>query len=187
MRKVLIGTAVVLLAFAAPTAALADEPDPAATSAPFQSSNEDDQQDHQLGIIDPVAEDRIHHELEERYGKHGQFQIPPLVLKPSVTGANGLDAAAGNTANLSSTSLSVTLGVTQLKQPASAGTKSLTNVAANPVDFASVQLNQPTPAQQFFQISSIGLAALAAGAVVLGGTVGARALRELRAERANRP
>ncbi|MEN9606839.1 MAG: hypothetical protein RL605_667, partial [Actinomycetota bacterium] len=109
MRKVLIGSAIVLVVFAPLTsasAAIADEPLPAPSGAPF--GHDDAQQDDWLGIHDSKAEDLLHHELEKRYGKHGAFQIPPLVLKPGAdntvstsiivhTSVTGQSAATGQT------------------------------------------------------------------------------------------
>ncbi|MEN9287755.1 MAG: hypothetical protein RLZ88_425 [Actinomycetota bacterium] len=212
MRKVLIGSAVVLAVFMPVTAsaAIADEPKPGASAWPAQPSEDDDSEDRDHDH-DDALEDRMHEALESRYGKHGSFQIPPLVLRPgphagegsSALGTSGVEPILLNPTVIMPSAIDgiVVDGVIGVGSTIPGGTNSTgngsgsnpqgvnyagiaqTTVAATPIDFARVQLNQQTPAQQFFNVATIGLAALAAAAVALGGTVGVRALREWRAER----
>lgn len=215
MRKVLIGSAVILAFFmpVTATAAFADQPKPGATAWPAQpiEDHEDGDEDHD-GDDDHAVENRMHEELESRYGKHGSFQIPPLVLRPgpaaghgpSAIGTTGVEPILLNPTIISPSAVDgvVIAGVTVDLETAPGGvvasgsTGALgaqgiggtglaqTTVAATPIDFARVQINQQTPAQQFFNVATVGLATLAAAAVALGGTVGVRALREWRSERA---
>lgn len=193
MRKVLIGSAIVLaigLPILGAIPAQADEPTPGASSKPHHNGDEEDQtQDSNLGIIDPIAEDRLHHEINERYGNKGAFQIPPLVIRPNsdgVTITTDAPKISGNLpgASISGAGLGYSGGQTPANSVQNAGIRpnGETNVAEHPVDFKLVNLNEQSPAQQFFQVSTIGLGVLAAGAVVLGGTIGARAWRQARAD-----
>ena len=214
MRKVLIGSAVVLAFFFPVTAsaAIADQSKPVPTAWPDAQDNDDDSDDYEHDDEDEALEHRMHQELESRYGKHGSFQIPPLVLRPgrntsqdpTALGAVGSEPVLLNPTIITPSSINgvvvegVTVAIGTAASSAEAtgqagvvgaqgmGASSIaqTVVAAKPVDFARVQLNQQTPAQQFFNVATIALATLAAAAVALGATVGVRALREWRTERA---
>ncbi len=219
MRKVLIGSAVILAFFFPVTAsvAVADQPKPAPTAWPGTQGNDDDSDDDERDDEDEALEHRMHQELESRYGKHGSFQIPPLVLRPgpkdgqdpTALGTVGSEPVLLNPTIITPSSIngvvaegvSVSIGTAVSGAEATgqggvvgaqgvgaqgigASSFAQTVVAAKPVDFALVQLNQQTPAQQFFNVATIALATLAAAAVALGATVGVRALREWRTERA---
>lgn len=217
MRKVLIGSAVILAVFFPVTAsaAVADQPKPAPTAWSSERDSDDDfEHDDEDKNEDEneALEHRMHQELESRYGKHGSFQIPPLVLRPgpnaeqepTALGAVSSEPVLLNATIITPSSINgvVAEGITVQIGSAASGTQATgqggavgaqgigpnamaqTVVAAKPVDFALVQLNQQTPAQQFFNVATIALAALAAAAVAIGATVGVRALREWRTERA---
>lgn len=209
MRKALAGIAIVLglvAPFSLVAAAHADEPKPKPTAG--IQSGDDDYEDHEeFGEIDHDAEDRMHNELEERYGKGGAFAIPPLVIRPHggfAGHANGTTATLGGAgvltgtgtdfsgANVSGSGQSASVpgsAFTPNGLPASnastagvSGTQSqsTSQISTTPIDFSKVQLNSPTPAETFMQWATGGIAVMAALAIALAATVGRKALRSAR-------
>ena len=145
------------------------------------SGSDDNEGDDAVTLFDPVAEDRAHHELEKLYGKEGSFQMPALVVKPQgklTFGSNGATQLttthpAGQSATATNTSGSGVSG--------SAGSAPVANtIAAKPIDFDVVLLNQQTPADTFFQSTTIAITVMAIGAAAFGGVVAVRNVRALR-------
>ena len=145
------------------------------------SGSDDNEGDDAVTLFDPVAEDRAHHELEKLYGKEGSFQMPALVVKPQgklTFGSNGATQLttthpAGQSATATNTSGSGVSG--------SAGSAPIANtIAAKPIDFDVVLLNQQTPADTFFQSTTIAITVMAIGAAAFGGVVAVRNVRALR-------
>lgn len=145
------------------------------------SGSDDNEGDDAVTLFDPVAEDRAHHELEKLYGKEGSFQMPALVVKPQgklTFGSNGATQLttthpAGQSATATNTSGSGVSG--------SAGSAPIANtIAAKPIDFDVVLLNQQTPADIFFQSTTIAITVMAIGASAFGGVFAVRNVRAVR-------
>jgi len=145
------------------------------------SGSDDNEGDDAVTLFDPVAEDRAHHELEKLYGKEGSFQMPALVVKPQgklTFGSNGATQLttthpAGQSATATNTSGSGVSG--------SAGSAPVANtIAAKPIDFDVVLLNQQTPADIFFQSTTIAITVMAIGAAAFGGVFAVRNVRAVR-------
>jgi len=145
------------------------------------SGSDDNEGDDAVTLFDPVAEDRAHHELEKLYGKEGSFQMPALVVKPQgklTFGSNGATQLttthpAGQSATATNTSGSGVSG--------SAGSAPIANtIAAKPIDFDVVLLNQQTPADIFFQSTTIAITVMAIGAAAFGGVFAVRNVRAVR-------
>ncbi|MEN9607242.1 MAG: hypothetical protein RL605_1070 [Actinomycetota bacterium] len=148
------------------------------------SGSDDNEGDDAVTLFDPVAEDRAHHELEKLYGKEGSFQMPALVVKPQgklTFGSNGATQLttthpAGQSATATNTSGSGVSG-----SAGSAGSAPIANtIAAKPIDFDVVLLNQQTPADIFFQSTTIAITVMAIGAAAFGGVVAVRNVRTVR-------
>ena len=147
----------------------------------FGGGSDDNEGDDAVTLFDPVAEDRAHHELEKLYGKEGSFQMPALVVKPQgklTFGSNGATQLttthpAGQSATATNTSGSGVSGST--------GSAPIANtIAAKPIDFDVVLLNQQTPADTFFQSTTIAITVMAIGAAAFGGAFAVRNVRALR-------
>jgi hypothetical protein len=147
---------IALTTFAGGTAAFAD----------------DDDDDHKPvpGVSVPAEGEhsRPHHphpeedELHDRYGEDvGQVNLPPLVVREKTGAAN--------------TGAVQPIEVTSKKQLVNAG---ITDPVANlPVDPSTINPNQGTPADTFFNSATVGLGVMGAGVVALGGVALRRSIK----------
>jgi hypothetical protein len=141
-----------------------------------------DDEDHPLpGATAPAAGTlpKPHHphpeenELHDRYGNDiGQVNLPPLVVKEDTkTSSSGVGGAKPFTGT--STKSSTTTSTTEKLVNADN-----TNPVANlPVDPTTINPNEGTPAETFFNAATFGLGAMGLGVVALGGVAVTRAIR----------
>jgi len=136
-----------------------------------------DDQDHPIpGASAPVdgSLPRPHHphpeenELHDRYGEDvGQVNLPPLVVKDqSKTTSSSIGGAKPISTNTTKRPVDKLVNADQ------------TNPVANlPVDPTSINPNEGTPADTFFNAATIGLGAMGMGVVALGGVALTRAIK----------
>ncbi len=154
--KAIALTLVALTTFAGGTAAFADDEDDDFKPLPGVSAPEEGE--HSRPHHPHPEEDELH----DRYGEDvGQVNLPPLVVKEK-TGTAGSGAAQP-------------IEVTSEKQLVNAG---ITDPVANlPVDPSTINPNQGTPAETFFNSTTVGLGVMGAGVVALGGVALRRSIK----------
>lgn len=146
---------VAMTTLAGGTAAFADDDDDLkplpGTSAPAEGEHSRPHHPH-------PEEDELH----DRYGEDvGQVNLPPLVVKEKTGAAN--------------TGATQPIEVTSEKQLVNAG---IADPVANlPVDPSTINPNQGTPADTFFNSATVGLGVMGAGVVALGGVALRRSIK----------
>ncbi len=162
--------------FSGSSAALADS-EPTQSPTPSVSALADDHEPSakpEPSEVPDFEDDAGHHdELHDQYGNDvDQVFLPPLVVKPgSAPHVGGSKDSVTGKPNL------------QLNGQPLVSLRSANQVdpAANiPVDLESVFVTDLTPADQFFQAATFGLAVMSVGAVGLGGLALAQRARHRR-------
>lgn len=146
---------IALAALTGGTAAVASDDD---DQAPLPGFSQPVEGDHERPNHPHPQEDELH----DRYGDDvGQINLPPLVVKENIGAAT--------------TGESQPFEATAGKQLVNAG---ITDPVANiPVDPSAINPNQGTPADSFFSAATVGLGAMGAGAVALGGAAIRRSIK----------
>lgn len=130
-----------------------------------EDSSEVEQHDSEVDLEDGEVEDSEEdseedsdaldiNELKTRYGNSGSMEVPPLVVKPRVA------EAAGESTGISGNSKQPELGKT--------------------IDLQNLRKRQDSPAAEFMEKAQVGLLAMGAGALALGGVATTRAVRARR-------
>jgi len=108
--------------------------------------------------------DKIHEEIEQKFGKKGRLAVPPMVIRPMHETSAAQDFVAVNPALQEA-------GVAEASGTAVYPERNV------PIDISNVKFTRKTPADVFIQASQAGLYVMGAGALVLSAIAASRAIR----------